>query len=196
MRERLERRRFPVKGHLHPEKGSILHGAHSLDDLAADLASHDDIIRVRARTALVSAGKAAVPVLTEALKSRDDLKRLEAIKALNEIGDPYAAPALVDALQDDDFSVRWVAAVGLVGLNLGAVKPLLQALITHGDSYLMREGAHHVVHGLAKGELRKYLLPLLATLEHSALTVEVPIAAERALELLEKDYRISLRTRA
>jgi len=137
----------------------------SVEVLVLDLGSHDDVIRVKARHALVAFGKAAVPSLIEALKSEHYLMRWEAAKALGEIGDPDAASALVKVLEDEQFDVRWLAAEGLTKMNINALKPLFQALEHRGDSALLREGAHHVFHDLAKGGLRKFLSPVLAALE-------------------------------
>ena len=164
----------------------------------ADLASHNDAARVKARQSLVAMGKAAVPLLTEALKSKNSMTKWEAAKALGEIGDPSTAPTLVEALEDEDFDVRWLAAEGLTKMNINALKPLLQALERRGDSFFLQEGAHHVFHDLAKGGLRKFLAPVLAALEglepgeevpwaaRHQMVVEVPWAARQALDMLEK----------
>jgi hypothetical protein len=103
--------------------------------------------------------------LIDALKNKRYLMRWEAAKALGEIGDPEAAPALVNSLEDEEFDVRWLAGEGLIKMNINGLKPLLQTLELRGDSVLLREGAHHVFHDLAKGALRKYLAPVLAALE-------------------------------
>jgi len=166
--------------------------------LVADLASHNDAVRVKARHSLVAMGKAAVPLLTKALKNENSLTRWEAAKALGEIGDPSTASTLVEALEDEDFDVRWLAAEGLTKMNINALKPLLQTLEKRGDSFFLQEGAHHVFHDLAKGALRKFLAPVLAALEglepgegvpwaaRHEMVVEVPWAARHALDMLEK----------
>lgn len=170
----------------------------SLEALIADLASRDDGVRVKARHSLVALGKTAMPPLVEALKNGSYLSRWEAAKALGEISDPEAAPALVDALEDEEFDVRWLAGEGLIKMNINGLKPLLQALELRGNSVLLREGAHHVFHDLTKGALRRYLAPVLDALEAlepggevpwaapHEMNVEVPGAARRALEILEK----------
>lgn len=163
----------------------------SLEALIVGLSSHDDGVRMRARHSVVAMGKAALPSLTEALKNNNNLMRWEAAKALGEIGDPKAAPALVKALEDEDFDVRWLAAIGLIGMNIKGLKPLLHALMEQGDSVFLREGAHHVIHDLAKGGLRKYLAPVLAALEGIEPTAEVPKTAFHALEMLEKEHKLS-----
>jgi HEAT repeat protein len=163
----------------------------SLESLIFALSNHDDVARVKARHFLVTMGKAAVPSLTEAMKSKKDLTRWEAAKTLGEIGDPQSAPVLVKALEDEEFDVRWLAAIGLIGMNIRGLKPLLHALMEQGDSIWVREGAHHVMHDLAKGELRKYLAPVLVALENTDTAAEVHTAALHALEMLDKDHKIS-----
>ena len=170
----------------------------SMETLINTLSSHKDKAREGARHTLVAMGKAAVPSLIEALRNKNTLMRWEAAKALGEIGDPETAPVLVKALEDEEFDVRWLAAEGLIKMNIKALKPLLEALEHRGDSVLLREGAHHVFHDLAKGGLRKFLVPVLAALEalepgevvlrvaRHEMEVEVPWAAHRALEVLEK----------
>jgi hypothetical protein len=162
--------------------------------LVTALSSSDDLTRVKARKELVTIGKPAFPLLAEALKSPNELVRWEAVKALGEIGDPETAPALVKALEDGEFEIRWLAAKGLVGMNVKGLKPLFQALIQHADSAFLREGAHHVLHDLAKGELRPYLAPVLIALEDFEPTVQVPGAVLRAMEMLEKFVKTNHKT--
>lgn len=184
------------------ESESISQSKEENEALISDLSSHNDAARVKARHSLVAMGKAAVPFLTEALKNKNNLMRWETAKALGEIGDPGAAPALVKALEDEEFDVRWLAAEGLIKMNINGLKPLLQALEYRGDSVFLREGAHHVFHDLAKGALRKYLVPVLAALEalepgeevpwvaRHEMVVEVPWAARQAIEMLDKEKRL------
>jgi HEAT repeat protein len=162
----------------------------TLDAFIADLASHDDRTREKARHTLVAMGKDAVQSLIEALKDKRYLMRWEAAKALGEIANAAAAPSLVAALEDEAFDVRWLAAVALIRMNIRGLRPLFQALMERGDSTLLRQGAHHVIHDLSKGELRKYLLPVLAALEDVEPSLEAPQAAFQALEKLGKDIKI------
>jgi HEAT repeat protein len=163
----------------------------SREALMAALSSKDDEVRVKARLSFVTMGRAAVVPLAEALKGKDDLARWEAAKALGEIGAEEAAPFLVKALEDEAFDIRWLAAIGLIGMNIRGLKPLLHALMEQGDSAFLRQGAHHVIHDLNKGELRKYLSAVLAALENVEPSMSVPQAAYHALEMLEKERKIS-----
>ena len=72
--------------------------------------------------------------------------RGQAAKALGEIGDSNAAPALVEALADDKFDVRSLATGAVVLLGGVGLTALLQALIDRPHSTLLRESAHNVLH--------------------------------------------------
>jgi len=157
-----------------------------MKNLIKALSSYNDLSRVEARKALVAMGSQAVPLLAKALNDPSSLRRWEAAKALGEIGDPKVAPDLVKALEDEEFDVRWLAAKGLIEMNVKGLKPLFQALIDHADSPLLRQGGHHVLHDLAKGELRIYLAPVLIALEDMDPTIQLPPAVSHAREALEK----------
>jgi hypothetical protein len=125
--------------------------------------------------------------LIETLKQKDDNVRREAVKALSEIGDPGVSPALIKALEDEEFDIRRLAAEGIIELGMNGLKPWLQALIDHGDSPLLWKGAHHVIHYMAKGGLRKHLGPVLASLEGVEPALKAPNAPFHALEMLKEE---------
>jgi HEAT repeat protein len=152
--------------------------------LVQDLASKDGIVRVTARRSLVAIGRKAVNALVKALTSKNESVRWEAAKALGQIGDAVATEALVKALEDKMFDVRWLAAEGLIRIGDKAIVPLLRAVVGRQDSYWLREGAHHVLHDIEKGRLDEALQPVLRALEDVEPSVEVPYAAEKALEAL------------
>ncbi len=156
--------------------------------LLTDLGSKDGLVRVRARNSLVAIGEQAIGPLVKALAHRNQWVRWEAAKALGQISNPTAAEALVKALEDEVFDVRWLAAEGLTTLGRGALLPLLHALVERSDSEWLREGAHHVFYDLVKGrpDLKDILQPILATLENVEPSLEVPFAAETALNKLTR----------
>ena len=157
-----------------------------IDSLIADL-NCDDIIRCQhARRALVAMGERAVEPLTEALSSKKHWVRWEAAKALGQIGCPSAIQSLIRALRDDESDVRWLAAESLIAIGREAVKPLLQALIEHADSLLLREGAHHVFYDMHRHDFHETLVPVMKELEGSEPSVEVPLAAMKALSEIER----------
>ncbi|MBN2463041.1 MAG: HEAT repeat domain-containing protein [Dehalococcoidia bacterium] len=149
--------------------------------LIADLTNDDGVVRVKARSSLVLSGDKAVEPLIEALAAPNQWVRWEAAKALGQIGNPAATNALVKALEDKMFDVRWLAAQALINIGTEAIMPVLKALIERADSTWMREGAHHVLHDLAQGELKEVLRPVLAALEDVDSSVEVPLVAKTAL---------------
>jgi HEAT repeat protein len=158
----------------------------TIEGLIMALSSDNGSARREARQSLLAIGSPAVRSLIEALKQKNDNVRREAVKALREIGDPEVPQALIKTLEDEEFDIRWLAAEGVIGLGVSSLKPLLQALIDHGDSPLLLEGAHHVIHYMAKGGLKKYLGPVLTSLEGVEPAVKAPVAAFHALEMLKE----------
>ncbi len=106
--------------------------------LLETLCGPDATKRQSTRKALVALGKAAVKPLIALLFDPRPHVRWEAAKALGKIGDPAAAPALVEALEDDESNVHWLAAVGLAAMKLKGLMPLLSALVRHPDSIWLR----------------------------------------------------------
>jgi HEAT repeat protein len=84
-------------------------GKKSIKSLIKELASEDGVVRVKARKSLVNIGYTAVGPLVEAMASRQEWVRWEATKTLAQIGDPSATQALIGALHDNTFDVRWLA---------------------------------------------------------------------------------------
>ena len=121
-----------------------------IEDILAQLRSHDWMRREHARWQLVTLREAAVFPLIDALEDPDWHVRWEAAKALHDIADPRAAAALVKALRDRRFGVRWLASDALIALRENSLPPLLSALVHHGDSILLRNGAHHVLRDLSR----------------------------------------------
>jgi HEAT repeat protein len=156
-----------------------------IDALIAKLRTHDGLVREQARKTLVAMGSKAVASLLPLLTDSNDQVRWEAAKALSEIGDPSAASALVVALEDESFGVRWLAADGLIAMGRDALPPLLEALEEDGDSLWLREGAHHVLRMLAAEHgLHDRVAPVLTALEGLEPDIDVPLAARKALETL------------
>lgn len=161
----------------------------TIKNLLADLSSSDDFTRLRARRELSETGIQAYTLLLDALRDRNCLVRWEAVNILGGAGDPEVAPALVSALEDSEFEVRWVAAEALIRMGSKGLKALFQALIERADSTFLRERAHHVLHKLATGELKVFLTPLLIALESREAAVQVPPVALHAMETMDEALR-------
>ena len=156
-----------------------------IESLISNLANKDSITRVKARASLVSYGHQAVELLLEALSSKNQWVRWEAAKALSQIHDTASINGLINALRDEMFDVRWLAAEGLIAIGRKSLKPILQALVELPDSIWMMEGAHHVLHEIEKGDLEEVLEPVVKGLEHIDGAIEVPFIAEAALNKLQ-----------
>jgi len=162
----------------------------NIKSLIADLASKDGVVRVMARQQLVAYKKRSVAPLIRTLSNENDWVRWEAAKALSQIGNPESIQALLEALSDKNFEVRWLAAEGLIRIGRKAMVPLLEALVTHSDSYWLREGIHHVLHDINRGKNKKVLRPVLVALEGPEPYLEVPLAAQAALDALIKKFSL------
>ncbi len=157
----------------------------SVKSLIEQLSGGDGIARVKARRQLVAYKAQAVAPLIDALSDRHHWVRWEAAKALSQIGDERSIRALLEAMSDKEFDVRWLAAEGLIRMGRKAIAPLLAALVAHPDSDWLREGIHHVLHDIRKGDMAKALKPVLTALEGSQPSLEVPLAARAVLAWLE-----------
>ena len=155
-----------------------------IPSLIADLGNESANIRERARHSLVSMGTAAVKPLLEALTDSREYGRAQAAKALGETGDPSTAPALVKALEDDKYDVRWLAARAVVALGRNGLPALLQALMERPDSTWLREGAHHILHDERYKPWHGQLAPIMEALEGYDAADALPGAVEKVLRAL------------
>jgi HEAT repeat protein len=146
--------------------------------------------RREARRKLFALGQPAMPAIIATLLNGPDNSRWQIAKAISELHDPAVGPALVKALKDDSFGVRWLAAEGLIHLGRDSWVPLLEELIVNSDSVWLREGAHHVLHTLhdsgLEPEADAVVEGVLVALEGGEPTFTVPGAAGTALGQLKK----------
>ena len=149
------------------------------------LSSKDWVKRVNGRKALIKLGPAAVNPVIGVINSKNQTVRWEAVKVLQQIGDPSSVDALVNALRDNMFDVRWIAAEALINIGDASIKPLLRATINFPDSDEIREGAHHVFHDMHSPKYADILKPVIAILEDPTLTLDIPLAAKKALDAIK-----------
>lgn len=154
--------------------------------LVSDLGSKDGLVRTKARWALVKTGTKAVAALGASLVDKDKHKRWEVVKALGQIGDARASDALITALDDDNFDVRWLAAEGLISIGVPAVMPMLRRLLDRTQSQTFREGVHHVLHGIDIEGLEKILIPVRRALEDAESENLISPTVNTALKELDK----------
>jgi HEAT repeat protein len=161
----------------------------TLQSLMKMLESKDGLVRQKARIALVEMGDPAVIPLSEALAhSKLDHTRWGAAKALGEMVDVRSISALVNALDDTDADVAWLAGLALKKFEKGAWRLLLQKLIESGvDSVRLRNGARHVFSGQKVEGFNDLLEELMTALEDSALPEAGGIAAGEILKRMRSD---------
>lgn len=89
------------------------------------LSDPDRLCAAMAADALVAIGEEAVPALLEVMASGAQPARLEAVRALAEIGDHRAIPVLFTALDDESIVVQHWASEGLerMGVGMNFYKP-------------------------------------------------------------------------
>lgn len=160
-----------------------------MDALLAMLHDRDGLVRQKARRLLVEAGEGAVPGLCRVLlNSVSKDARWGAAKALGEILDPGAAAALLDALEDRNSDVAWLAAVALKGLGREVWKPVLQRLVERGvDSVAVRDGVHHILAGQKFDRYEDLLATVVRSLEFGELDEAGSMAAAEILKRMLGD---------
>ncbi len=158
-----------------------------IESLITALKSRDRTTREQARTDLVKLGSPAVEALVATLNNKHYWIRHEAARALGEIGDPAALPALIDALEDEEGEVRWQAGEALSRFRQDGAIAILNSLIARADSSWFRTGAHHVLQNIFYriAGLQETLKPVLLALGEPQPALTVPVAASKALKELE-----------
>jgi len=154
--------------------------------LVLNLGSRDFLIRGRARVHLMELGNEAVDDLAVALDCiSDELLRWEVVKILAHLHSPGTLPILINTLEDRNFSIRWMAARGLIEAGEIAVKPVLKRLIEKPDSAFLREGVHHVCKELTQTEQHTHCRQLLRAIEAPDSPENVAVVAAQLLNNLK-----------
>jgi HEAT repeat protein len=135
---------------------------------------------------LVRLGSLAVPALLQKSKSSSAHIRWNCMRALGEIHDQRALPILVNALQDDDHSVAWMAAKGLAPFGKDSLKQVLELLMGASMTPWLAETASYVVNSYAhrNAEAKTILEPLLKRMRESGFRIGTAVAAQKTLEQL------------
>ncbi|MFA3782125.1 HEAT repeat domain-containing protein [Melioribacteraceae bacterium 4301-Me] len=155
-----------------------------LDSLLESLLSEDGTERKNARKKLVSKGKIVINHMGKLLNHPKHLYRWEAVKTLEELALPDSIPYLIQALNDDKSDIRWIAAEGLIRLEMQSVKPVLEALMKKNDSVFLLEGAHHIFFELKEKNVLPKNFPideLLALLKNSELKESAKLLAYKII---------------
>ncbi len=158
-----------------------------LESSIAAFASDDGLLRLKARKSLVALGEPAVQALSDAMKHSElNQVRWEAAKALNKIAAPESIQAFVVALEDSDPDVAWVAADALSKFKKAAWPALLDLLTKDkAESFLLRQGAHHVFRNQKEEGFNDLIEKLLLSLDSAANRVSATAAAYEILRRLK-----------
>jgi HEAT repeats len=140
-------------------------------------------------SSLVHLGHLAVPALMEASNSNSAWMRWNSVRALGGINDSRALPVLVKALSDNDHSIAWMGAKGLVRYGKKSVGPVLKLLTTaemtpwlvETASFVLTDQCHH------NAKIKPYLEPVIKHMRGVAYQVATPHSAQKALENLIAD---------
>lgn len=162
-----------------------------LRELMEDLTGENTMAREKARLALVDIGEPAIDYLSELVYSNNVKFRWEGVKALSEMSEPDAIPFLIDALDDENAGVRWLAAEGLIRIGQPTLRPLLEALIARRQSPFLYQGAHHVLHELGKAEFTEEISSLLSALKESAARTKILVSASELLRKVKSRDRLN-----
>ncbi|NOZ71921.1 MAG: HEAT repeat domain-containing protein [Chloroflexi bacterium] len=113
-------------------------------------------------------------------------ERIDACHKLGQVSDPAVIDALIAALEDPVFAVRWAAAEALVRHGSRAIEALLYTLSLQQQGQFLYEGAHHVLKQTLGYVPSSIIKPVIEALEGSGAAVATPIAAQEALNALKK----------
>jgi len=112
-----------------------------------------------------------------------ELERDDAIGYLQEHPSPEGMQALVTALQDNDYGVRWKAGAALAELGEAGMPALLKALCQPTEDEVLRQGARHVLHYNASPRVRQQTQELMQALKGPGSAVSTMEAAHKLLVL-------------
>ncbi len=136
--------------------------------------------------------------INEAIKVLDDLskgevERVRAIDYLTDMTEERVVVRLVDALQDEDYGVRWKASTSLAKLGGSALPYILKALMDPdriGDTRLRRSAVRAIKH-MDRACLPKSMEELLEALQGSASDVSSMETAYKVMSDLEAETNIN-----
>lgn len=157
-----------------------------LEALAEDLLHHDSsFVRDAAAHGIVELGSDAVPVLERLTEDGDRDTRWYAYEAIARAERPEYVDLLIEGLQDDDFSIRWVASNGLIAIGAGAVIPLLRALVDEHASPLFHNAARRIFSRVsAAPDLDADVRALVESMSHQTTVYETSLKARDILRRL------------
>jgi len=127
-----------------------------IQKLIEELGDNSTHTRKSAREKLINIGFEIIDDIILLLDHQKHTYRWEAMKILEEIGDPVAIPIFIEYLEDDESDIRWIAAEGLTRLGPLSIKPLLKRLVENPNhSISLFLGVHQVFNRFKRKKLFK-----------------------------------------
>ncbi|MCB0752504.1 MAG: HEAT repeat domain-containing protein [Ignavibacteriae bacterium] len=163
-----------------------------IKNLLENLVSENGVERKSARKNLVKKGPVVIDFLMEHIHHPKHLYRWEALKTMEEIADPVSVPLFIEALEDDESDIRWIAAEGLIKIGSESINPLLKTLTKKTDSIFILAGAHHVFHDLNKKNSLPKDFPIdnfLSNIKKSESDEAIKLLAFQILSNLEEENK-------
>ncbi len=143
--------------------------------------------KIDAGKTLEKMGKTIIPEMHKLLSSKNDLLRKRAARVVKLIADRSSVPFLIRLLNDAEFDIRWIAAVGLIRIGRRSIVPLLKSIRDGESSYFLNQGAHHVLDSLLYKKEKEGMNQLLLSLEnYRELGETAPTEAAAALKTIFK----------
>ncbi len=151
------------------------------------LTSTDRSIRIETREELEKIGATIIPHLSEVLYFDNHHLRWEAAKTIEQMALPKGIDIQIQALEDEESDIRWIAAEGLVKMGKKSILPILKKLVEDGaESINLIHGAFHVLHKLDIDEDQKVKIkPLVKALNRKKLYHEIPALAQNLIHEFE-----------
>ncbi len=141
----------------------------------------DAPVREATMEAAITLGRPAIPALEMLLHSESREVRWYAVEALRHLGGLRSVEALVAALEDQDFAIRWTAGNALIPTGGGAFWATLEAIAGRSPSLAFHQAARRVLERTCPEESRERAASLLASLRHGTSTVQSPPLARELL---------------
>ncbi len=137
------------------------------------------------------ANDSPIQSVDEAIRILDDYthnisKRERAAHYLKENPSPAAISRLAEAMDDEDFGVRWAASSALAEMGAQGLPYVMRKLISDYSGPL-RESVYHFLHYNNSDWVQRHAAPLMKALKSVAPEAEGPREAYRLLDTYREE---------
>jgi HEAT repeat protein len=153
----------------------------------SELGSQNGLRRQHARLAMVAIGEPAIDILAVLAMHPQYVIRWEAVQALSQMKNAVTAPLLINALEDEYQSIRWVATHGLIALGKKGLIALLEVLSSYKLTGILRHGACYVIKEISKRYHLSGVEDLIANLDDTNKYFVLPINARSVMNTMLSD---------